>query len=160
MCCLAIICQMNTWLQLFFMKKDKIDTEDVTSYLLSNELRKKGKDKITKWRAWWCEEEDTNCCVRACGSVKLTMKQSSHTQEEKHERFMWFGNVPTSIAKENSLSLYYSTVRSRVTGYMMYITLSFLSPKKALVQLPKYCCPKLGPWLTQWTNLVNPNYKT
>eukprot|EP00268_Persea_americana_P055185 TRINITY_DN6392_c0_g3_i2.p1 TRINITY_DN6392_c0_g3~~TRINITY_DN6392_c0_g3_i2.p1 ORF type:complete len:155 (-),score=4.85 TRINITY_DN6392_c0_g3_i2:484-948(-) len=49
------------------------------------------------------------------------------------------------------------TLRSMVIGY---ITLSFLSPTKAHYNYQNTPNPKLGPLLTQWTNLVHPEYKT
>ena len=49
--------------------------------------------------------------------------------------------MPIFTAEESSLSLFYSTLKFRVTCYIIYRTLTFLSVNRALAQLQKHPQP-------------------
>lgn len=59
------------------------------------------------------ERNKTFVVVRVCAEVRAPENdnQATHKKRKSHERFMWFGRVPTFTAKENPLSLlFHSTL--------------------------------------------------
>lgn len=111
---------------------------------------------------WNCWGSDTTCyaCVRKRESLRSN-NQSNHIRKRKfHKEILRHSaNSPTSTGKKlnfpvappgledsytdgrESSHLSYYLTESRVTDYIIYIISTFLAPKKAPIQLPKYSWP-------------------